>query len=73
MLEESLDPHEDVDEHILARIYIFGCLTNTSVIIVHTERSRMMLTKRSTPIPEKITLAGENAWGITIRSLILGI
>jgi hypothetical protein len=45
----------------LARIYVFGRLGNVSVIIVGTERSRMTLTKRRTPIPEKITLAGENA------------
>jgi hypothetical protein len=33
----------------------------------------MMLTKRSTPIPEKTTFADGNTWRITIRSQIIGI
>jgi hypothetical protein len=59
-LEESLDANEDVNQHILARIYIFGRLINVRAIIACVERSRMMLTKRRTPIPEKTTFAGEN-------------
>ena len=58
--EEALDPHEDVNQYVLARIYIFSRLTNASVIIARTERSRMMLTERRTPIPEKTTFAGED-------------
>jgi hypothetical protein len=59
-LEETLDAHEDVDEHILARFNIFSRLKNVSVIAAHTERSGMMLTKRRTPMPEKTAFAGEN-------------
>jgi hypothetical protein len=58
--EESLDPHKDVNQHILARIYVFSRLTCASVIMACTEKSRMVLTERRTPIPEKTTLAGEN-------------
>jgi hypothetical protein len=63
-LEESLDTHEDVNEYILARIHIFSRLTNVRVIIARTERIGEIkndLTKRRTPIPEKIAFAGENA------------
>jgi hypothetical protein len=52
--------HEDVNEDILARIYIFGCLTNTSVKMVSTEKSRTIRTVRRMPIPAKIAFAGEN-------------
>ena len=31
--EESLDPHEDINQYVLARIYIFSRLTSASVII----------------------------------------
>jgi hypothetical protein len=57
----------------LARIDIFSRLINARVIVARIERSRMMLTKRSTPIPEKTTFADGNAWRIMIRSQILGI
>jgi len=30
-LEETINAHEDVDEYILARIYMFSRLTNVSV------------------------------------------
>ena len=60
-LEKTFDADEDVDEHILARIHIFSRLKNASVIAAGTERSRMMLTKRRTPMPEKTAFAGENA------------
>ena len=58
--EESLDPHEDVNQHVLTRIHIFSRLTSAAVIIAQAERSRMILTERRTPMPEKTTLAGEN-------------
>ena len=34
--------------------------------------SKMMLTKRRTPIPERTTHAGESAWGRTIGSQTIG-
>jgi hypothetical protein len=59
--KKILDANEDIYEHILARFYIFGCLTiYASVMTASIERSRMMLTKRRMPMPEKIALAGEN-------------
>ena len=58
--EETLDAHEDIDEHILARFNIFSRLKNASVIAAGTERSRMMLTKRRTPMPEKTAFAAAN-------------
>ena len=33
MHEESLDPHEDINQYVLARIYIFSRLTSATVII----------------------------------------
>ena len=59
-LEETLDAHKDANQHILARSYISGSLIHACVMIASTERSKMMLTKRRTPIPEKTTFAGES-------------
>jgi len=41
-------------------------------MIATSERSRMIRTERRMPIPENTTVAGENAWGMTIGSLIPG-
>jgi hypothetical protein len=41
-------------------------------MVAGSERPRMVLTKRRTPIPEKTTFTGENTWGMAIRSIILG-
>jgi hypothetical protein len=51
---------EDLDEQILARIYVFSRLRNPSVMIPSIHRLRMMLTLRRMPIPEKTICAGEN-------------
>jgi hypothetical protein len=59
-LEETLDAHKDINEHILACNHIFGHLRNVSVMIAAIEGSSTILTKRRTPIPEKTTFAGEN-------------
>ena len=57
--EEVFDTLEEIDERILAGFNIFGRLIDFIVRITSTQRSKTMLTERSTPIPEKITDAGE--------------
>ena len=44
-------------------------VTDIGVIIASEQGSRRMLTKRRTPIPEKITFAGENTWKVGTKGV----
>jgi hypothetical protein len=65
---EVFDAFEDIDKGIIAFPHGFGRLANPYINIGQTEWSRVTLTERRTPIPEKITFAGGNAWRL-VRSL----
>jgi hypothetical protein len=58
--EEIFDSFEQVNEHISARFDVLCRLTNAIVTMASTRKSKPMLTKRRTPIPAKITFAGED-------------
>jgi hypothetical protein len=67
------DMLEDIDDRTLARINILSRLTEPGVAIVYTKGERRILIKRRTPIPAKITFAGENTCKIDIRTRIAEI
>ena len=67
-LEKVLNALEEIDEHLLACIDILGRLSNDGIMKPCILKSR--LTKRRTPIPAKITFAGENTLETMIRTQI---
>jgi hypothetical protein len=58
--EKGFDTPEKVGKYTSTRFNILSCLRELSIRICGKAESRNMRTKRSTPRPTKITLAGEN-------------
>lgn len=71
-LEKVLDSLEEIDEHLLTCIDILGRLSNDGIMKPCISKSKKLLTKRRTPIPTKITFAGENTLEMMIRTQIPG-
>ena len=68
--EKTLDALKDVHKSILACTNILSCLKNVCVTMSHAKLLKIH-TERRTPMPAKITLAGENTYQIKIREQIL--
>jgi hypothetical protein len=60
-LEEVLHADKEINKHVLARIDILSRLTDTHINDPDQEDRRNVLTKKRTPIPAKIALAGAKA------------
>jgi hypothetical protein len=70
--EKAFNPVEYTNKRILARANIFsGLQTLWSDLSAPIKQSRKLRTMRKTPIPAKITFAGENTWDLTVRGHVI--
>jgi len=58
-LKKMLDAGEEVNKYILARIDVLSRLVDHAIKMTHTKKSTIIPTRKRTPIPAKITFAGE--------------
>ena len=65
--EEILDPLKYIDQGLLRRIDVLNGLPIFDVKLTREETDKIQ-TWRRTPAPAKITVAGEKAYVITVRS-----